>query len=440
MRSTRRLLLGGLAAASLLAGLPAAALAAEEAAPVDSGDTAWLLISTALVMVMLPGLALFYGGLVRRKNVLSTIMHSFFGLAIVSIVWVAVGFSLAFGSDVGGLGLIGNPFDYVGFIAVGQAPNPTYGPTIPFILFAAFQLMFAAITPALITGAFAERKRFGAFVVFTVLWSLLVYSPVAHWVWSVDGWLFQLGALDFAGGTVVHATSGISALVVAMLIGRRVVSAEGGMEPHDIPMTVLGAGLLWFGWFGFNAGSALTAGGLAANALVVTNTAAAAATVTWVLASYIHRRKVSVVGAAAGAVAGLVAITPASGFVTAGGALAIGLTAGALCYSATLLRERLRIDDALDVFAVHGVGGVFGAIATGVFATTAVGVAAGAIDGNPAQIVTQLVAVGAVIAYAVVATLIIVKAVDVIMGLRVAAHDEEVGLDIAVHGEVAYQA
>ena len=439
MRSARRLLLGGLSATALAAALPAVTLAAEEAAPVDTGDTAWLLISTALVMVMLPGLALFYGGLVRRKNVLSTIMHSFFGLAIVSIVWVAVGFSLAFGSDVGGLGLIGNPFEYLGFIAVGQAPNPTYGPTIPFILFAAFQLMFAAITPALITGAFAERKRFGAFVVFTVLWSLLVYSPVAHWVWSVDGWLFQLGALDFAGGTVVHATSGISALVVAMLIGRRVANGEG-MEPHDIPMTVLGAGLLWFGWFGFNAGSALTAGGLAANALVVTNTAAAAATVTWVLASYLHRRKVSVVGAAAGAVAGLVAITPASGFVTAGGALAIGLAAGALCYSATLLRERLRIDDALDVFAVHGVGGVFGAIATGVFATTAVGVAAGAIDGNPAQVVTQLVAVGAVIAYAVVATLVIVKVVDLAMGMRVAAHEEELGLDLAVHGEVAYQA
>jgi Amt family ammonium transporter len=439
MPGTRRLLSGGLAAASLLAGLPAAALAAEEAAPADSGDTAWLLIATALVMVMLPGLALFYGGLVRRKNVLSTIMHSFFGLALVSIVWVAVGFSLAFGSDVGGLGLIGNPFEYLGFISVGLDPNPTYGPTIPFILFAAFQLMFAAITPALITGAFAERKRFAAFVVFTILWSLVVYSPVAHWVWSVDGWLFQLGALDFAGGTVVHATSGISALVVAMLIGRRVVSGEG-MEPHDIPMTVLGAGLLWFGWFGFNAGSALTAGGLAANALLVTNTAAAAATVTWVLASYLHKRKVSVVGAAAGAVAGLVAVTPASGFVTAGGALAIGLAAGGLCYSATLLRERLRIDDALDVFAVHGVGGVFGAVATGIFATTAIGAGAGLIDGNPGQVVTQLVAVGAVIGYAVVATLVIVKVVDVVMGLRVAAHDEEVGLDIAVHGEVAYQA
>jgi Amt family ammonium transporter len=258
-------------------------------------------------------------------------------------------------------------------------------------------------------------------------------------VWSVDGWLFKMGALDFAGGTVVHASSGISALIVALLIGRRVVNGEG-LEPHDIPMTVLGAGLLWFGWFGFNAGSSVAANGLAANALLVTNTAAAAATVTWVLAQYIHKRKVSVVGAAVGAVAGLVAVTPASGFVTAGGALVIGLTVGVLCYGATLLRERLRVDDALDVFAVHGVGGVFGAVATGVFATTAINAYPGLIDGNPQQVVTQVVAIGAVIAYAVVATFIIVKVVDLILGLRVNSVDEEMGLDKAVHGEVAYQA
>jgi ammonium transporter, Amt family len=413
--------------------------AAADAGTIDTGDTAWLLMATALVMVMLPGLALFYGGLVRRKNVLSTIMHSFFGLALVSVVWVIVGFSLAFGTDVGGFGLIGNPFDYVGFISVGLTPNATYGPTVPFILFAAFQLMFAAITPALITGAFAERKRFGAFVLFTILWSVLVYSPVAHWVWSTDGWLYQLGALDFAGGTVVHATSGVSALLVAILIGRRAINGDG-MEPHDIPMTVLGAGLLWFGWFGFNAGSSLGANGLAANALLVTNTAAAAATITWVLASYLHKKKVSVVGAAAGAVAGLVAITPASGFVTAGGALAIGLFAGGLCYSATLLRERIHVDDALDVFAVHGVGGMFGAVATGVFATTAINAAGrGLIDGNPAQVLIQLVAVGATIAYAVGATFLIVKLVDVLLGMRVGAREEEMGLDLSVHGEVAYQ-
>jgi Amt family ammonium transporter len=310
--------------------------------------------------------------------------------------------------------------------------------TIPFVLFAAFQLMFAAITPALISGAFAERKRFGAFVLFTVLWSIVVYSPVAHWVWAPDGWLFKMGALDFAGGTVVHAASGIAALVAALLIGKRVVNGDR-MEPHDIPMTVLGAGLLWFGWFGFNAGSAGGANGLAANALLVTNTAAAAGTITWVLASYIHRKKVSVVGAACGAVAGLVAITPASGFVTAGGAVLIGLVAGGLCYSATLLRSRLRIDDALDVFAVHGVGGTFGAIATGVFATTAINAYPGLIDGNPGQVVTQLVAIGAVITYAAIATFVIVKVVDLVLGLRVDSAAEEVGLDIAVHGEAAYQ-
>ena len=403
----------------------------------NGGDTAWMLVATALVMVMLPGLALFYGGLVRRKNVLSTIMHSFFGLALVSVVWVLIGFSLAFGHDITGLGLLGGP-EYVGFSNVGLDPSPTYGTTIPFVLFAGFQLMFAAITPALISGAFAERKRFASFLIFTVLWSLVVYSPIAHWVWATDGWLYKLGALDFAGGTVVHASSGVSALVVALLIGRRAANGER-MQPHDIPMTVLGAGLLWFGWFGFNAGSALTAGGLAANALVVTNTAAAAATISWVLISYAHRRKVSVVGAACGAVAGLVAITPASGYVTAGGALLIGLVVGGLCYGATLLRERLRIDDALDVFAVHGVGGMFGAIATGVLATTAINAFPGLIDGNPGQVATQAIAVGATIAYAVVATYVIVKAVDFVLGLRVPSHEEEVGLDLAVHGEVAYQ-
>jgi Amt family ammonium transporter len=408
----------------------------------DSGDTAWMLAATALVMIMLPGLALFYGGLVRRKNVLSTIMHSFFGLAIVSVVWVLVGFSLAFGPDAnlfGIPGLVGN-LDFVGFFNVGLQPSTIYATTIPFVLFAAFQLMFAAITPALITGAFAERKRFASFVLFTVLWSILVYSPIAHWVWASDGWLFKLGALDFAGGTVVHASSGLSALIVAVLIGRRVVNGDR-MEPHDVPMTVLGAGLLWFGWFGFNAGSAVAANGLAASAFLVTNTAAAAATLTWVGASYLHKRKVSVVGAACGAVAGLVAITPASGFVTAGGAIVVGLVAGGLCYSATLLRERIKVDDALDVFAVHGVGGTFGAVATGVLATSAIQANyKGLIDGNPGQVLTQLVAVGATIAYAVVATFVIVKLVDLILGLRISAKDEELGIDLATHGEVAYQA
>ena len=435
--SIRRLGVGVGLVTTLAAALPAT-VAAADGGKIDTGDTAWMLASTALVMIMLPGLALFYGGLVRRKNVLSTIMHSFFGLALVSVVWVVVGFSLAFGPDVNGWGLIGN-LDYVGFNNVGLVPSTVYAVTIPFLLFAAFQLMFAAITPALITGAFAERKRFGAFVLFTVLWSILVYSPIAHWVWSADGWLFKAGALDFAGGTVVHISSGVSALIVAILIGKRAMNGDSN-EPHDVPMTVLGAGLLWFGWFGFNAGSALSAGGLAASAFVVTNTAAAAATLTWVGASYLRTRKVSVVGAACGSVAGLVAITPASGFVTTGGALVIGLVAGGLCYSATLLRARSTVDDALDVFAVHGVGGMFGAVATGVFATSAVQEAyKGLIDGNAGQVGTQLLAVGATIGYAVVATFIIVKVVDVILGIRVPSTQEETGLDLAVHGEAAYQ-
>jgi Amt family ammonium transporter len=434
----RRLATALLTALTAAAGVPVAAFAAD-GGEINSGDTAWMLAATALVMIMLPGLALFYGGLVRRKNVLSTIMHSFFGLALVSVVWVLVGFSLAFGPDVNGWGLVGN-LSYIGFTNVGLAPSATYAPTIPFVLFAGFQLMFAAITPALITGAFAERKRFASFVLFTILWSVLVYSPVAHWVWASDGWLFKLGALDFAGGTVVHASSGLSALIVAILIGRRVVNGDR-MEPHDVPMTVLGAGLLWFGWFGFNAGSAVAASGLAASAFIVTNTAAAAATLTWVGASYLHKGKVSVIGAACGAVAGLVAITPASGFVTPGGAILIGLVAGGLCYSATLLRERVKVDDALDVFAVHGVGGVFGAIATGVLATSAVQASyKGLIDGNAGQVLTQLIAVGATIAYAVVATFVIVKVVDAILGIRISARDEELGIDLAIHGEAAYQA
>jgi ammonium transporter, Amt family len=408
----------------------------------DSGDTAWMLMSTALVMIMLPGLALFYGGLVHRKNVLSTVMHSFFGLALVTVVWVIIGFTLAFGPDVSlpviGSGFIGG-LDFAMFDGVGLEPSTIYAVTIPFVLFASFQLMFAAITPALITGAFAERKRFGSFVLFTILWSIFIYSPLAHWVWSVDGWLYKLGALDFAGGTVVHISSGVSALVVALLIGRRRLNGSG-TEPHDVPMTVLGAGLLWFGWFGFNAGSALTAGGLAASAFTVTNVAAAAATITWVLASYAHSGKVSVVGAACGAVAGLVAITPASGYVTVGGALVIGLVAGGLCFSATLLRARSKVDDALDVLAVHGVGGMFGAVATGVFASSAIQSAyTGLLEGNPQQLVDQLIAVGATVGYAVVGTFVIVKVVDALLGIRVNKEAEEMGLDLSVHGEVAYQ-
>ena len=399
---------------------------------IDTGDTAWMLMSTALVMLMLPGLALFYGGLVRANNVLSTIMHSFFGLAIVTVVWVVIGFSLAFGTSVGDLGIVGG-FDYVLFQGVGMAPAE--GSTIPFVLFATFQMMFAAITPALISGAFAERKRFAAFVVFTVAWSLLIYSPMAHMVWG-GGILAQLGALDFAGGTVVHIASGVSALVVALVMGRRLRGHH--VEPHDVPMTVLGAGLLWFGWFGFNAGSALGANEQAAQALMVTTVSAAAGVLTWVGASYLTNRKVSVVGAAAGAVAGLVAITPAAGFVEVGGALVLGLVAGALCFGITLLRERLAIDDSLDVFSVHGVGGIWGAIGTGVFAVAAVGGASGLIDGDPQQLIIQVVATVFTVVFAGVGTFVIIKVIDVAIGLRVTEETEQAGLDVSVHGETAY--
>ena len=406
---------------------------------IDSGDTAWLLVSTALVMLMTPGLALFYGGLVRRKNVLSTIMHSFFILALVSVTWVLWGYSLAFGPDAG-LGLIGR-LDWLGLEGVGPEPSTTYAPTVPHLAFMAFQMMFAVITPALITGAFAERKRFKAFVLFSVAWSTLVYAPIAHWVWSAGGWLSHLGVLDFAGGTVVHLASGVAALVAALMVGRRMGLLEPATEPHDVPMTVLGAGLLWFGWFGFNAGSALGANGVAAVALVTTNTAAAMAALTWVTLSWLHRGAPSVIGAAVGAVAGLVAITPAAGFVTPAGAILIGFGVGIVCYGASLLRLRSRVDDALDVFAVHGVGGAFGAVATGVLATVAVYPAGrdGLLSGNPAQLGVQLVGITAVAAYSAGATAVILLIVNLVVRIRVGSEAEEAGLDVAQHGEIAYQ-
>ena len=398
---------------------------------INSGDTAWVLTCAALVMLMTPGLALFYGGLVRRKNVLSTIMHSIFILALVSV-------TLAFGKDVNGWGIIGG-LDYIGLHGVGKDPLTQYAPTIPGSAYMAFQMMFAVITPALITGAFAERKRFKAFVLFSLLWTLIVYSPIAHWVWGDGGWLRGMGVLDFAGGTVVHISSGVAALVAALVLGPRVKRESDRFEPHDVRLTVIGAGLLWFGWFGFNGGSALAANGTAANAFVVTNTAAGMAALTWVTMSWLHKGTPSVVGAVAGGVAGLVAITPASGFVDASAAIIIGFAAGAVCYSAILLRERLKIDDALDVWAVHGVGGTLGAILTGVFAVSAVGGYSGLIDGNPGQIGTQLVAVAATWIYSGIATFIILKVVDHFVGLRVDESEEEAGLDSSQHGEVAWQ-
>ncbi|HUG55762.1 MAG TPA: ammonium transporter [Candidatus Limnocylindrales bacterium] len=403
----------------------------------DSGDTTWILVSTALVMLMTPGLAFFYAGLVRRKNVLATIMQSFFVLCLISVQWVLWGYTLAFGPDTG-WGLVGG-LEHLGLRGVGQAPGP-YAETIPHLSFMAFQMMFAIITPALITGAFAERKSFKAFIVFTLVWATLVYDPVAHWVWGDGGWLGQLGTLDFAGGTVVHITSGVSALVAAIVLGRRRGLGAEPMDPHDIRMTILGAALLWFGWFGFNAGSALAADGLAASAFVVTNTAAAMGALTWMTVSWVHRGAPSVIGAAAGAVSGLVAITPAAGFVDVPASILIGLGAGVACYAAIQLLRRLRVDDALDVFGVHGIGGIWGALATGVFATVAVnaGGADGLLAGNPGQLVTQALAVGVVAAYAAVMTFGILKAIDVTIGLRVPDHVEAAGLDATQHREVAY--
>ena len=365
-------------------------------------------------------------------------MHSFGILALISVVWVLWGYTLAFGPDQGGL--IGG-LDFLVLNDVGQEPSEFYGVTIPHLSFMMFQGMFAIITPALITGAFAERFRFKALVVFTIAWSTLVYSPIAHWVWAVGGWLFDFGALDFAGGTVVHVSSGVSALVAAIVLGRRHGFGAEKMEPHNLTYTILGAGLLWFGWFGFNAGSALGANGLAANAFVVTNTAAAMGAVTWMAVTWIRDGHPSVLGAAAGAVAGLVAITPAAGFVDASAAIVIGFGAGVLCaYAVELVKERFGFDDALDVFAVHGVGGIWGAIATGLFATTEVNpLGEGLFYGSPEQLWRQVVAVAVVAAFAAVGTLVILKAIEYTIGLRVPEEEEVAGLDPTTHGELGYQ-
>jgi Amt family ammonium transporter len=406
---------------------------------INTGDTAWVLMSTALVMLMTPALGFFYGGLVRRKNVLATIMHSFFILALISVQWALWGYSLAFGPDKGGI--IGG-LDWIGLKDVGSAPNPDYAATIPHSAFMAFQCMFAVITPALITGAFAERKRFKAFVIFSLAWATLVYAPIAHWVWGVGGWLRDYGALDFAGGTVVHISSGVTALVAALVLGRRVGFGQESMEPHNLTYTVLGAGLLWFGWFGFNAGSALGANGLAANAFVVTNLAAAMGALTWMTVSWLRHGHPSVLGAAAGAVAGLVAITPASGYVRPAPAIIIGFGAGVACFFAVeLLKAKVKVDDALDVFAVHGVGGIWGSLATGLFADASFnGVGSdGLFYGNAEQFVKQIVTVVVVIAFAGVASWIILKVIDVAIGLRVPEQEEVLGLDTTTHGELAYQ-
>ncbi|MBI2843038.1 MAG: ammonium transporter [Armatimonadetes bacterium] len=401
----------------------------------SAGDTAWVLASAALVMLMTPGLGLFYAGMVRRKNALATILQSFIMVGVIGIQWVVYGYSLAFAPGnafIGGL-------SWLGLRGVGQEAGP-YSDTIPHLAFMIYQAMFAIITPALITGAFAERMRFKAFLIFMLLWATIVYDPVAHWVWGKGGWLGAMGALDFAGGTVVHICSGVAALCCALMLGRRHGYGRDEMMPHGIWMTVVGAALLWFGWFGFNAGSALGANGLAANAFVVTNTAAASAALSWMFFEWLHRGKPTALGAASGAVAGLVAITPAAGFVGPMAAIAIGAIVGVLCYLAIMAKSRLGYDDSLDVFGVHGVGGTWGAIATGLFASTAINSAGanGIFFGNAALLGKQVVAILAVFAYSFVVTAILLKITGLISPLRVTKDDEETGLDLSQHGEVAY--
>jgi Amt family ammonium transporter len=417
-----------------------AAPAAPAVSKIDKGDTAWMLTSSALVLLMTaPGLALFYGGMVRSKNALATLMQSFILMAVISIQWILWGYTLAFGPDKGGI--IGG-LEWLGLRGVGAEPFDAYSKTIPHQAFMMFQMMFAIITPALITGAFAERKKFSAFLLFMVLWATFVYDPLAHWVWGDGGWLKRLGALDFAGGTVVHISSGVSALVCAIMIGKRRGYGHQPMQPHNLPMTVTGAALLWFGWFGFNAGSALEASGLAVSAFVATNTGAAAAALGWMFTEWMSRGKPTVLGAASGAVAGLVAITPASGYVGPMSALVIGAVAGAICYAACNLKAKLGYDDSLDVVGVHGVGGTWGALATGLFASKAINEQGdnGLFFGNPGQLWTQLIAVLATYALAAVLTAVILKVVDAIVGLRVNEEDEVAGLDLSQHSETAYSA
>jgi Amt family ammonium transporter len=431
--------------------------AAEPAKPknvdpvLNTGDTAWMLVSSALVLLMIPGLALFYGGMVRSKNVLSTIMHSFVAMGIVGVQWAVIGYSLAFGPDAF-MGLLGNTSKAMlnGLITFKDG-NPVYTlfqnvttepGSIPEYVFAMYQAMFAMITVALISGALAERIKFSAYCLFVLLWTTLVYDPLAHWVWMTDGWLFKKGALDFAGGTVVHLSSGISALAALIFLGKRRGFPTERMAPHNLSMTMLGVGLLWFGWFGFNAGSAVVgvntsdaAGGLAGLAFATTTIAPAAAGLTWMIAEWIHSGKPSALGFGSGVVAGLVVITPAAGFVQPGAALILGIVAGIVCYLGVLMKAKLKYDDSLDAFGVHGIGGTTGALLTGVFATVG---ATGLMSGNVGQFVTQVIAVVAAGAYAFIVTLIISFVLDKTIGLRVEKEDEIMGLDQTQHSESAY--
>ncbi len=416
-----------------------ASAGAYDPASINTGDTAWVLVAAALVMLMTPAVGFFYGGMVSSKNVVSVLKQSLIILAVVSIQWVVIGYSLVFGTDVNGV--IGS-LNFFGLRDVGFAPDANYAGTIPALVFMIFQGMFAIITPALIIGAFVERIKFSTLVVFTLLWTTLIYDPVAHSVWGVGGWLRALGALDFAGGTVVHMTAGFSALAAAMIVGRRLTLSHVGSHANNIPFVILGAVLLWFGWFGFNAGSALAAGALAASAFIVTNIAAAAAALTWTFLSWAENKKPSAMAAATGAVCGLVAITPASGFVGPIASIAIGIIAGVITYAAVYIRtHKIRLDDTLDVWAAHGVGGLTGAILTGIFAEKAINAAGnnGLLFGNPGQLWIQVIAVAAVAAYAFFGTWLILKVISYFSPLRVSASDEEQGLDLAVHGEAGYR-
>jgi Amt family ammonium transporter len=405
----------------------------------NSGDTAWVLMSTALVLLMtIPGLAFFYGGLVRRKNVLSILMQCFIILCVISLQWVLFGYSLAFGPDFHGI--IGK-LDWAGLRGVGPLPNPDYAATIPHSVFMIFQAMFAVITPALIIGSYAERVKFSAFLFFTILWATFVYDPLAHWVWGTGGWLKAMGAMDFAGGIVVHVSSGISALVLAIMLGKRIGYNHRPIRPHNLPFTVLGAALLWFGWFGFNAGSALAADGIAANAFITTNTATAAAGLSWALIEWWHNGSPTILGAATGAVAGLVAITPACGFVNPMNAIFIGMIVALICYLAiAVIKAKLGYDDSLDAFGVHGVGGMWGTIATGLFAEKAVNAAGnnGFFFGNLHQLLVQGLLVIITITFAVIMTWIIFRIVDAVVGMRVEEKSEIVGLDLTEQSEAAY--
>lgn len=417
--------------------LPIIALAEGEA-PIDTGNTTFVMISTALVFIMTPGLAIFYGGMVRKKNVLNTLMNSFIIVVLISIQWVLFGYTIAFGSDK--LSLFGG-LDFLGFKGVGAAPNTDYAATIPHAAFAMFQLMFAIITPALITGSIAERMRFNALLAFILLWATFVYDPLAHWVWGVGGWLRNLGALDFAGGNVVHISSGVAGLVAALVLGKRKGYNVLPMIPHNIPFVMIGASILWFGWFGFNAGSALAADGLALNAFITTNTSAAAAVLSWVIIEWMHHGKPTLLGAVTGAVVGLVAITPGAGYVGPLSAIIIGFLVSPMCYFAmSVLKPKLGYDDSLDAFGCHGIGGIWGALATGLFATKAVNPAGadGLFYGNPAQLGIQVLSILATAAFSAIITFAILKTISIFTSLRVSEKEEEEGLDITQHGENAY--